>query len=179
MRIVRLPSPAAGRALRRPWLGAALVAVTLAAPAAAAERTLEERCEAEIVELHRFLERWSNAALPDTDEAFARFAAVIAPSFLIIDPDGSEAGREPVVAAIRAAHGRWREAPGRIRIENYRLHHAGGGLALATYEEWHDLPGGGNGRLSSVLFGEDEAAPNGLVWLHLHEVWIEPRGSGD
>lgn len=160
-----------------------IIATTLlAVPLLAKEplrRSIEQRCEAEVIELHRFLEEWSNAELPATDEAFARFGEVIAPSFLIIDPDSSQIGREPIVEAIRHAHGRWHEAPGKIRIENFRLHHAGGGYALATYEEWHDLPGGGNGRLSSVLFGEDESAPNGLVWLHLHEVWLEPEESAD
>ena len=136
------------------------------------ERSLEERCRAEVVELHQFLEEWSNAELPPTDEAFARFGDVIAPNFIIIDPDGSRAGREPIVDAIRRAHGRWQEAPGRIRIENFELHHADGGLALATYEEWHDV-GELRGRLSTVLFGADASVPNSLVWLHLHEVWLE------
>ena len=99
-------------------------------------------------------------------------------NFLIIDPDGLRIDRQPIVEAIRRAHGRWRDAPGTIRIENFALHQSGDGYALATYEEWHDLPGGGNGRLSSVLFGEDESAPNGLVWLHLHEVWIQPEEPG-
>lgn len=151
--------------------GLALVAVV--STAAADDRSLDERCRAEVVELHRFLEEWSNAELPPSDEAFARFADVIAESFLIIDPDGSRVGRDPIVDAIRAAHGRWREAPGGIRIENYQLHHAAGGLALATYEEWHDL-GEPRGRLSTVLFGPKKGTPNGLEWLHLHEVWIEP-----
>lgn len=158
---------------------AAVLVVALAVPAGAEDRTLEERSEAEVVELHRFLEEWSNAELPPTDEAFSRFAGVIAPSFLIIDPDGSEVSREPIVDAIRRAHGRWRDAPGKIRIENFRLLHAGDGFALATYEEWHDLPGGAKGRLSSVLFGEDDEAPNGLVWLHLHEVWLKPEAIGE
>lgn len=163
-----------------PWSPvAAVLVVALAVPALAEDRTLEERSEAEVVELHRFLEEWSNAELPPTDEAFARFAGVIAPSFLIIDPDGSEVSREPIVDAIRRAHGRWRDAPGKIRIENFRLLHAGGGFALATYEEWHDLPGGAKGRLSSVLFGQDDEAPNGLVWLHLHEVWLKPEAIGE
>jgi hypothetical protein len=136
-------------------------------------RSLEDRCRAEIVELHEFLEQWSNAELPATEEAFARFGDVMAPAFVIIDPDGEQVGQEPILDAIRAAHGRWREAPGHIRIENYRLHHAAGGLALATYEEWHDL-GEDRGRLSTVLFGPNDEAPNGLEWLHLHEVWIDP-----
>ena len=160
---------------RRVLSAAALGFLLAAIPTnGAEERTLEERCRAEIVELHEFLEQWSNAELPPTDEAFARFGDVIAPSFLIIDPDGERAGRQPIVEAIRAAHGRWREAPGRIRIDNFRLHHEAGGLALATYEEWHDL-GESRGRLSSVLFGPNAKAPNGLEWLHLHEVWKEKR----
>jgi len=152
----------------------ALLGVVTAASPTAAEPPLEERCRAEIVELHRFLEAWSNAELPATEEAFARFDRVIAPSFWLIGPDGEQAGREPIVAAIRAAHGRWRD--GRIRIENVRLHQAAGGLALATYEEWHDVRET-RGRLSTVLFGPDSAAPNGLVWLHLHEVWTRADGS--
>jgi hypothetical protein len=133
---------------------------------------LAGRCEREIVELHRFLEEWSNAELPETEEAFARFGDVIAPSFVIIDPDGVTIERKPIIDAIRRAYGRWRDRPGKIRIENFRLHQHGGGLALATYEEWHDLPGETVGRLSSVLFGPDADAPNGLEWLHLHEVWL-------
>lgn len=151
---------------------AVLVALALlgASVPAAAERPLEARCRSEIVELHRFLEAWSNAELPATDEAFFRFERALAPSFWLIGPDGEQAGREPIVAAIRAARGRWQG--GRIRIENVRLHQAAAGLALATYEEWHEVDGETTGRLSTVLFGSDDAAPNGLVWLHLHEVWI-------
>ncbi len=83
--------------------------------------------------------------------------------------------RQPIIEAIRGAHGRWQETPGRIRIENYRFRQAAGGLALATYEEWHDFPDETIGRLSSVLFGPNDAAPNGIEWLHLHESWI-PSG---
>ena len=164
----------------RPWIPTAIAVAALSmlgvtTTEADSERSLEERCEAEIVELHRFLEEWSNADLPNTDEAFGRFADVIAPSFVIIDPDGEAIEREPIVDAIRGAHGRWREAPGKIRIEKFRLHQRGGGFALATYEEWHDRAGGSKGRLSSVLFGPNPAAPNGLEWLHLHEVWVPAK----
>jgi len=151
----------------------AAAAPSLAGEGSAPDPSLEERCRAEVVELHRFLEVWSNAELPPTEEAFARFGDVIAPSFLIIDPDGEILGREPIVDAIRQAHGRWTEAPGQIRIENFRLHQSGADYALATYEEWHEVGGETIGRLSSVLFGPNAQAPQGLEWLHLHEVWIE------
>lgn len=139
-----------------------------------ADSPLDERCHAEVLELHQFLEDWFNAKLPATEEALARFADVIDPSFLIIGPDGGATEREPIVEAIRAAHGRWREKPGRIRIENFHLQQTGDGLALATYEEWHDLEEE-RGRISSVLFGSTEGTPNGLVWLYLHETWLAAR----
>ena len=164
------------RILRTAVLSAMALALLAGASVVSGDdRSLDERCRAEVVELHQFLEDWSNGELPPTDEAFARFGDVIASSFLIVDPDGVMLGRQPIVDAIREAHGRWRAAPGRIRIENYRLHHAAGGLALATYEEWHDFPGAPEesvGRISSVLFGPNDPVPNGLEWLHLHEAWI-------
>lgn len=171
-----------GRQPRAP-LGACLsgaLLIAAAAPISPAAETvavdpIEERCRREVVELHEFLEAWSNAELPDTDEAFARFQRVIAPSFVIVDPDGTVSDRAPIVDAIRGAHGRWHEMPGEIRIESYRLHHAAGGLALVTYEEWHDLGERRTGRLSTALFGDSDGAPNGVEWLHLHEVWL-PSG---
>ena len=142
------------------------------ASVARAEPSLEDRCRAEVVELHEFLEAWSNAELPDTDAAFARFADVLDASFVLIGPAGGQAGREPIVEAIRHAHGRWRDAPGRIRVENLIVRQASPELVVATYEEWHDREGASRGRLSTVVFGPDDAAPNGLVWRHLHEVWL-------
>lgn len=154
-----------------------ILLAALGASTALAGPSLEELAHAEVVELHQSLEEWFNAELPMTDEAFARFADVIDPSFLIIGPDGEVTGREAILEAIRAGYGRWREAPGKIRIENFRLRHTRGGLVLAMYEEWHELEEE-SARLSSVLFGMDKNGPNRLVWLHLHEVWIglDPEG---
>lgn len=174
-RVVRLQ-----RTIQRTSRFGAIAVLTLFAVSAAAwadERTLEERCEAEVVELHEWIEQWSNAELPLTDEAFARFGDVIAPSFLIVDPDGTTSSQEPIVNVLRKAHGRWRHAeyPVRIRIRNFRLLHASGQLALAMYEEWHeddDAPPHKIGRLSTVLFGPNPDTPNGLEWLHLHESWV-------
>lgn len=154
-----------------------LTALTLHTSAATAdERTLEERCEAEVVELHEWIEQWSNAELPLTDEAFARFGDVIATSFLIVDPDGTTSAQTPILEALRKAHGRWEPAhyPIRIDIRNFRLLHSSGEHALAMYEEWHESEIGKLkvGRLSTVLFGPSATAPNGLEWLHLHESWV-------
>ena len=89
----------------------------------------------------------------------------------------ADGARPPAEATLAVYVGRSRYVDATWRVAGHRF--SGDGFALATYEEWHDLPGAGNGRLSSVLFGEDDEAPNGVVWLHLHEVWIERETGND
>ena len=133
---------------------------------------MESRCRQEIEELHRFFQDWFNGELANDAAAFARLDAALGADFSMVTPEGSRVERPPLVAALRGAHGRWREAPGKIWIENIRLRHAGKDETLLTYEEWQLVDGETKGRLSSVLFGNDDDAPNGVVWLHLHEGWI-------
>jgi hypothetical protein len=35
------------------------------------------------------------------------------------------------------------------------------------------MEGESRGRLSTALFRERDDTPNGVEWLHVHEVWIE------
>ena len=130
---------------------------------------------AEIDELHRFLVGWLGGTLPRTEAAFAAFASVLAPDFAIVSPRGVVTERAALLGELEAAHG-VHGGPGKafaIRIENVVLRHDGDGLALFTYEEWQEIGGAAaNARISTVLFGRDAAAPNGLVWLHLHETWL-------
>lgn len=130
---------------------------------------------AEIEELHRFLVGWLGGTLPRTEAAFAAFASVLAPEFTIVSPRGGVTERAALLGELEAAHG-VHGGPGKafaIRIENVTLRHDGDGLALFTYEEWQEFGGAvANARISTVLFGRDAAAPNGLVWLHLHETWL-------
>ena len=130
---------------------------------------------AEIEELHRFLVGWLGGTLPRTEAAFAAFASVLAPDFAIVSPRGVVTERAALLGELEAAHG-VHGGPGKafaIRIENVVLRHDGDGLALFTYEEWQEIGGAAaNARISTVLFARDAAAPNGLVWLHLHETWL-------
>ncbi len=83
--------------------------------------------------------------------------------------------RGPLVERLRGAHRAWREDggdAGRIWIENFRLHRLAEDFALVTYEEWQEVGGEVRGRLSTAFFGRREGTPNGVVWLHLHEVWL-------
>ncbi len=160
-------------------VGAALLAAALGPVSGAAEpeeNSMEEQCRLEVVELHQFFQDWFNAALESSDESFARFADVIDEDFVIISPNGVMTARGPLVDRLRKSYGGSKTGEGdtgaRIWIENYRLHRVAGDLAVVTYEEWQDLGGEVRGRLSSAVFGRREGTPNGVVWLHLHEVWM-------
>jgi hypothetical protein len=50
--------------------------------------------------------------------------------------------------------------------------HQLGELILATYEEWQKIEGKVTTRISSVLFQNSNITPNGLLWFHVHETWI-------
>ena len=146
-----------------------------AMPERAAGASMEERCHREVLDLHRFFQDWFNGALEPSDEEFARFAGVMAEGFTIISPSGRTSERGPLLEGLRGAHGRWSDRPGRIWIEDFKLHHLAENAALVTYEEWQESAEGTRGRLSTGLFEPSAEAPNGVVWLHVHETWLEPR----
>lgn len=124
----------------------------------------------EISELHDFFQAWFTGSIPNDEANFQRFAAVMDPAFVIIGPDGLLTELSTLVDRLAGAYGRF---PGiRIWTENHRLHHQHGDLLLCTYEEWQEAPAATTARLSSVLFLQDEATPNGVRWLHVHETWL-------
>ncbi len=137
---------------------------------------LEARCRREVDELHRFFEDWFLARLPATDDAFQRFASVMDDNFLIISPSGRMMRRGSLVDHLRSAHGAWKATGNaKIWIEKFQLQRTLGDAALVTYEEWQQRGEAPRGRLSSALLGPRPETPNGVAWLHLHEVWL-PEG---
>ena len=128
------------------------------------------RIENEIIELHQFFQDWYNNQLPLTDENFSRCASVLAPEFTIIFPSGENVLYQPLLERLHKAHGTHNVI--RIWIENIQVLYHFDDLALATYEEWQRIENKVTVRLSSVLFKANEPTPNGLLWLHVHETWI-------
>jgi len=135
---------------------------------------MEERCRDEVVQLHKFFEDWFNAALPPTEDSFRRFESVMAERFLIISPEGVLTERDELVDRLRQAHGIWRQnsRPGRIWIENLQVRHTVGSQSMVLYEEWQEIDGVTRGRLSTAVLQRRESTPNGVEWLHVHEVWL-------
>lgn len=138
-----------------------------------------DRCEQEIIDLHRFFERWLAGEQEASPEALARLADVLSERFLLISPEGERRERRAVIEEVRRGHGSRQRAGRRfrIRIEGIEGRLREGGLCLMSYEEWHELDGAAHGRLSSALFRERPDAPNGVEWLHLHETWL-PETTG-
>lgn len=132
------------------------------------------RCEDEILELHRFFERWYRGELDDSPETFARLSDVLSERFRMITPGGERLERRQVLEGVRRRHGSHR-GPGRsyrIRIDQVEGRYRDAAVALMGYEEWQEIDGRTRGRLSSALFREREGTPCGVEWLHLHETWL-------
>ncbi len=135
---------------------------------------MRERCEAEVIGLHRFLEEWFTGALPATAEAIDCIRGVMAEGFAIISPRGVVTGREEMIAELERAHGAFAGADQgfRIWVADVHLRHDLGDTALVTYAEYQELSGETTGRRASALLRRKDGTPNGVEWLHLHETWL-------
>ena len=133
---------------------------------------MRQRCETEIHELHAFFTAWFNGDLADSDGISARFESVMAPDVEMVTPGGGHLDRCCLVDDIRKAHGESAATPVRIWIEKVSVRPVRPGIWLATYQEWQQAGGPARGRLSTALFEDNPSAPNGLLWRHIHEVWL-------
>ena len=137
--------------------------------------TIPQKYEVEVIELHQFFQDWFNGVLTDTPAAFARFAEVMAPAFVIVMPDGRAIPREPLLSGLAQAYGSWQtRGHGRIEIKNFEVRQTLADGVIATYEEWQVIEGQETARLSTVVFGHQPALKNGVVWRHVHETWLTP-----
>ena len=127
-------------------------------------------CVAEVRELHAFFETWFRGALPDDEEAFARFERALAPEFEIALSTGELLTREEILERVRAGHGRGQVA---IRVERPVAHPLSDGEVAVCYEEWHVAPNGvSRGRSCRALLRPSDDAPGGVEWVRVDEVWL-------
>ena len=135
---------------------------------------MEQNCEREVTDLHRFFVDWLSGALPKTEAAFARCSDVLAEGFALISPRGVLTERAALIGELKAAHGSLggSEPPFVIEVRNFRNRRTDGELCLVTYEEWQQREVQTTGRLSSAWFRARKGTPNGVEWLHVHETWL-------
>ena len=119
--------------------------------------------EAEVRELHAFLEGWF-AGTADLIE-FAGLDMLDDRSQMIA-PVGRLQNCNDVCSAIECGCGR---RPMQIEIRNVRAHPI---APVGIDEEWKTIDGRVTARISSAVMGIDPSAPHGLEWMHLHEGWL-------
>lgn len=142
--------------------------------------TLESDAEREVRELHEFFESWFRGEL-DADE-FEHPRESLAAEFRMVPPEGNETARDPVLDSIEAGYDSApseraadEESPFVIEVHDVRTLRTLDDHCQMTYEEWQRRDGEWAGRRSTALFRREESAPNGVVWVDLHETWIEGR----
>lgn len=124
----------------------------------------------EVVALHDFFERWFRGDLPASDAAFARLEGALAPDFTMVGPSGAVTGREPLLRALRGAHG---TRPGvLISVERAVETITTPALVVVRYEEWQTEGDETTARRSTALLEPAPAAPGGFLWRAVHETWL-------
>lgn len=133
---------------------------------------LPKHGEREIHQLHQFFQDWYRG---NEQAEFNRLDQALSNGFTIIMPDGRILDRDSIIEAVHGQHDS--DSQAELEIRNVRLHEVHDNTAIFTYEEWQGRGGEDmRGRLSSVVFAFNDSAPNGLVWLHVHETWLpEPE----
>ncbi|MFB6264081.1 MAG: DUF4440 domain-containing protein [Bradymonadaceae bacterium] len=138
-----------------------------------------DRCRREIHETHDFFEAWFSGNCPETEEKFARLESALGAGFAMVIPEGRILERSELLQSIRQRHGFRVGTDFSIRIDDVDVRVEREDVIVATYEEWQHMQGRQNGRISSVVFGREPDAPNGLRWQHLHESWLKTPDLAD
>lgn len=124
----------------------------------------------EVETLHDFFAAW----FAGTAESLERLEIALDPAFTIVGPDGVERSRAEIVDQIAAGEGR--NSGVHISTADHALLSESRDVLVARYRELHHSGAGSTSRISTVVFRRDTDAPNGVVWLRVHETW-EPEPS--
>jgi hypothetical protein len=135
---------------------------------------MKKQSEKEVIELHKFFEEWFKAEMENKDEVFTRLEDALSEEFMLITPTGEISSREQIIMRIKNGYGSRKtdEIPYRLWVQNFECRLMEDNLCLVIYEEWGEVAGKLNARLSSALFRKKDKAINGVEWVHVHEVSI-------
>ena len=107
----------------------------------------------------------------DDDAVMAETLASFAPTMAQVTPEGAILERAALEAGLRAARGQ-RPVDFTIAIEDVAPIWQGEDAVLVAYVERQTVDGRRTARRSTALMRRAENAPNGVVWLHVHETWM-------
>ncbi len=122
----------------------------------------------EIVELHAVFEQWFRGAGSD---GLDRVERVLAPDFVMVPPDGTVIRRQQLMSRLMQSHSSQELT---IAIEQPEIVWQSEDSCLASYQEVQHHAESATRRRSTALFSRSDLAPNGVVWRHVHETWMQP-----
>jgi hypothetical protein len=133
-----------------------------------------DECKNEVIDLHNFFEQWFKAEIENTNKIYSRLENVLNEKFMLIMPTGEYIFRDKLLEQLLAGYGSRSGSNDsyRLWIENTTCRYIFDDLCLVTYEEWAEVNGKLNARLSSALFKKKEGTKYGVEWLHVHETLI-------
>ena len=135
---------------------------------------MKEQSEKEVIELHKFFEQWFKSEVENKAGVYARVEDVLSEEFLLISPTGKVSTRDEVITQIKSGYGSRKDdvIPYRLWVQNIECRLVENNFCLVIYEEWGEVAGELNARLSSALFRKNDSAINEVEWVHVHEVFI-------
>jgi hypothetical protein len=135
-----------------------------------------EKFNYDIVELHEFFVSWFRGEVEKSDEYFQqRFTARFADNFEYILPGGELLQLNALTDMLQGAYASSPEFKMNIR-DVHSKNAADTDLAMVNYLELQTgalNSSANNARISSALMKLDDATPNGVLWLNLHETWLD------
>ena len=135
---------------------------------------MQAHVEREIHELHAFFTNWYRGTIEDTDASFGRVESVLAPEFTLITSDGYTMPREQLLPLLRGEHANRPEIE--MRVDHIKLRLVSGGIVLITYQEHGVTANGARSTLITAVLRVNPETPNGLEWMHIHEVRLPGPG---
>lgn len=135
---------------------------------------VDDKIIQEIKDLHRFFVLWFNGQIPKTRENFVRLEEVFADDFVLLPPNGERKTRNQVIEEIYSAYGVHEKDsnPFQISIKNITVKPFSREYFLVIYEEWQEIKAQLSGRISTALLHKNQALPNGVEWIYVHETWL-------
>lgn len=134
-------------------------------------------CKREIESLHAFFVEWYTGET--ARDSYDRVERALASDFEMVTPEGDRREYADVVDWIEGNYAGREAGSFDIEIRNVETRYSVDDHALVRYEEWQKTPDETTGRLSTVLFEKAPDAPGNVVWLDLHETWIDDPNPDD
>ncbi len=121
---------------------------------------------AEVRRLHGFFDDWFAGR---QGRSIDEFSDALDDEFTIVGPHGSVMTRTEVVGVVEQRFGVGDVA---ITVENFHVRRLGD-MYVCRYDELQDVSGDRTRRISTAILASDDSTPRGLVWITVHETFVD------